>query len=510
MELITKKMHMLERKCQAVSQITFDEDMNVPDVKPDMGRMIQKKGNIQIEDIQITEGKAYITGALQVFLLYVSDSEERNIESLMGNLPLGENLNLEGLENGDKVQLKWEIEDLTVHFINSRKLNIKALVTFTAYAEEVKETELPIGVEDQDISQKKEELSVMGTAIHKKDTMRVKEDISLASNKPDIYQLLWNTVEIRGLDIRTEQDKVAVKGVFILYRGNDDNNSLQWLEHSLPFYQELECPGCSTDMIPNVEVSMAQNDLKVKQDEDGEERQIGVDVVLELEEEISLLLDVYTPARDCQAIREEKRLESLLVKNFSKCKVSDRVKTESSQGKILQICHSDGNVKIDETSITDRGILVEGIVQVRILYIISDDEMPFYSMETMIPFSHLIEAPGIYRDCTYHLRTDLEQLSTTMIDSDEIEVKIIINLNALVLKGTKTGIIRGIEEKELDREKLSSMPGIVGYQVQPGDTLWDIAKKFYTTIETIVQLNHLEDREIRPYDTLILMKKVEG
>ncbi|HJB35431.1 MAG TPA: DUF3794 domain-containing protein [Candidatus Blautia merdipullorum] len=519
MELITKKMHMLERKCQAVSQVTFDEDMNVPDVKPDMGRMIQKKGSVQIEDIQISEGKAYIAGALQVYILYVSDSEERNIESLMGTLPLGENLNLEGLENGDKVQLKWEIEDLTVHIINSRKLNIKALVTFRAYGEEIAETELPIGVEDGDISQKKEEISVMGAAVHKKDTMRVKEDISLASNKPDIYQLLWNTVEIRGVDIRTEQDKIGVKGelfVFVLYRGNDDNNSLQWLEHSLPFYQELECPGCSTDMIPNVEVSMAQSDLKVKQDEDGEERRIGIDAVLELEmniyeeEELSLLLDVYTPARDCQAVREEKRLESLLVKNFSKCKVSDRVKAENSQGKILQICHSDGNVKIDDTSITERGILVEGIVQVRILYIVSDDEMPFYSMETMIPFTHLIEAPGISQDCTYHLRADLEQLSTTMIDSDEIEVKIIINLNALVLKGIKTGIIRGIEERELDREKLSSMPGIVGYQVQPGDTLWDIAKKFYTTIDTITQLNHLEDREIRPRDTLILMKKVEG
>ena len=46
--------------------------------------------------------------------------------------------------------------------------------------------------------------------------------------------------------------------------------------------------------------------------------------------------------------------------------------------------------------------------------------------------------------------------------------------------------------------------------VQSGDTLWDIAKKFYTTIDTIIQLNHLEDREIRPQDTLILMKKVEG
>ena len=122
---------MLERKCQAVSQVTFDEDMNVPDVKPDMGRMIQKKGSVQIEDIQISEGKAYIAGALQVYILYVSDSEERNIESLMGTLPLGENLNLEGLENGDKVQLKWEIEDLPEHIIHSRQLNIKTLVPFT-------------------------------------------------------------------------------------------------------------------------------------------------------------------------------------------------------------------------------------------------------------------------------------------------------------------------------------------------------------------------------------------
>lgn len=99
MELITKKMQMLERKCEAVNQITFDEDFNVPDVKPDIGRMIQKKGEIQIEDIQISQGKAFLSGALMVSLLYVSDSEERKIYSLRGNLPLGETMNLEGLEN---------------------------------------------------------------------------------------------------------------------------------------------------------------------------------------------------------------------------------------------------------------------------------------------------------------------------------------------------------------------------------------------------------------------------
>ena len=443
-------------------------------------------------------------------LLYVSDSQERKIQSLMGTLHIGETLNLEGLENGDKVQLKWDIEDLSVQLINSRKLNIKALVTFTAYVEEMLETSLPVNVEDDEISRKKQDISIMEAAVHKRDTMRVKEDIALSSNKPDIYELLWNTVEIRGLDIRAENDKIGVKGelfVFALYSGNDDNNSLQWLE--------AECPGCSSDMIPNVEVTVPQSDLKVKQDEDGEERIISVDAVLELEmkiyeeEELSLLMDVYTPVKDCHAIREKQKLESLLVKNFSKCKVNDRIKVENSQGKILQICHSDGNVNVDSTRIVENGIEAEGVVRIRILYIISDDEMPFYAMETMIPFTHVIEAKGIDEQCIYHLRTDLEQLSTTMIDSDEIEVKIVMNLNVLVMKQTEMGIIQEIEEQELDREKLRSMPGIVGYQVQQGDTLWDIAKKFYTTIENIMELNGLENEEVKPLDSLILMKKVE-
>lgn len=40
----------------------------------------------------------------------------------------------------------------------------------------------------------------------------------------------------------------------------------------------------------------------------------------------------------------------------------------------------------------ENGIEIEGIVTVKILYIISDDEMPFYSMDAMIPFSHIVEA----------------------------------------------------------------------------------------------------------------------
>lgn len=44
MELKKESMQILKEKSRAKSQITFDEDFNVPDAKPDAGRLIQNKG----------------------------------------------------------------------------------------------------------------------------------------------------------------------------------------------------------------------------------------------------------------------------------------------------------------------------------------------------------------------------------------------------------------------------------------------------------------------------------
>ena len=135
--------------------------------------------------------------------------------------------------------------------------------------------------------------------------------------------------------------------------------------------------------------------------------------------------------------------------------------------------------------------------------------MPFYSVEGMIPFSHVIEAPGIREDSTFYLQADLEQLSTSMIDSDEIEVKAVISLNVLVLQCEKLGIIGKVEEKPLDMQKIRSMPGITVYMVKATDTMWDIAKRFYTTVEEICELNQLENDSLSEGQPLLLVKKVE-
>lgn len=520
MELVKKNLQMLRTKSEAVNQLTFDEDFNVPDSKPNISRMIQKKGDIKIEEVQVNEGKALINGALHFRLLYVADTPRRQICSLEGKLPVSETLHLKGLKSGDKVCLKWEIEDLTLHVINSRKLNIKAIVGFQASVDELVDVRLPVEVKEQpDLSEKKRNIRVLTLGVHKKDTLRKKEEIVLASNKPNIHEILWSDIEVRGMDLRADEGKVAAKGemfVFVLYAGDDDANPLQWLEQAIPFSGEVNCSGCTMDMIPYINTSMLQTNLEVKPDADGEERVLQVDVVLELdmkifqEETDTILMDVYTPKKECIPERKEEMLEQLLVKNFSKCRVNDRIPVQEAQGKILQICHSEGSIKMDDVSIVENGIQAEGIIQVRILYSISDDDMPFYSMETAIPFTHVIEAEGISKECAFHLQAELEQLSTMMLDSSEIEVKAVMNLNALVLRRWEEQMITDIQEKELDMEKLEQMPGIVCYIVQSQDTLWDIAKRFYTTVESIRELNELAEEEPRQQQALLVVKKAES
>lgn len=69
---------------------------------------------------------------------------------------------------------------------------------------------------------------------------------------------------------------------------------------------------------------------------------LAVEAMLELEiriyeeEEVSLLLDVYTPAKELRVVCKPAKLECLLVKNFSKCRVGERLKTSENQGKFCK------------------------------------------------------------------------------------------------------------------------------------------------------------------------------
>ena len=97
MELTKRYIHMNREKGRASSQITLDDDFNVPDLKPDVMRLVQDRGEIKIEEVAVVPGHIRLAGVLRFQLLYRSDGEERRVSSLSGEIPVQESLAMDGL-----------------------------------------------------------------------------------------------------------------------------------------------------------------------------------------------------------------------------------------------------------------------------------------------------------------------------------------------------------------------------------------------------------------------------
>ena len=274
--------------------------------------------------------------------------------------------------------------------------------------------------------------------------------------------------------------------------------------------------GCDEKMILDMDILVLSTDIQVKPDDDGEERILDIEAVLELdikvyeEEELELLSDFYSVEEEVLPVKKDATYKHLLMKNNSKVRLLESIFLEPGQPQILQICNASGKVKLDEKNIVENGILAEGILELHLLYITEDDQRPMGVLKGVVPFSHLVEIKGIMPNSSYDIRASIDQLNTLMVSGNEVEIKASVNLDVIAFHVTEEKIIVDVENKGSLSEKLQKLPSIVGYIVEEGDTLWTIAKNFFTTVDKIMELNALESERIKRGDKLLLIKEVKS
>ena len=174
-------------------------------------------------------------------------------------------------------------------------------------------------------------------------------------------------------------------------------------------------------------MGLAHKNAEARPDYDGEMRELDVEAVLELdmklyeEQQIQILSDLYATDRELTPITKEACFEQILTKNGCKCRVAEKVSMDQNQ-RILQICHSGGTVKVDDISVGENQLIIDGAVEVSLLYLTSDDSAPIQSAVRMAPFHCEAEAIGIREDSVYQVTPGLEQLTAVMAGGDSVEI----------------------------------------------------------------------------------------
>ena len=514
MELIQKTIRYNQEGKKTFDQFYLDEDYNVPDAKQDVRRIIKGQGTVKIEDVKLVENYVRISGKLYFQILYVTDQGEPMPAVLDGKIPFEEMVYTEGEE-----RTQYFVRNIRVEFgttlVHSRKISIRAMIEMEVGCENLIEEETAVDLESSaSIYKKQKPVNLLKLHTAKKDTYRIKEEITIPGTKESIGQVLLTDITGRKLEVRAAQDELLLRGelqIFCMYLSEEGKTD--WLEQSVPYEGRIECSGATEGMYYDVQHALEDTLADVRMDEDGEMRALGIEAALQVrlfvygEEKLELLEDAYSLDKKCVLQTEEAVVEELLMQNHSKSKIAERLSLPELKDEILQVCHSSADLQMEKMEVQDGGILAEGILHVSFLYVKANDEVPFGVWKGMVPFSAMLECREGSSDMKYDITYAVEQLAVDLAGNDEVEIKAVVAFRSFMRKAEKIQMVTEAALVDYEKEERMNQPGIVGYIVKDGDDLWSLAKKYSTTEESILLNNELLSKELKTGDKILIFRE---
>ena len=517
MELIKKNIHMDRLKCKASTQITLEDDINISDSRPDAVMLILNRGNVSIDELKVLNDSVTVKGKLEFSVAYTTTSGSGiDLSGMDGQINFTEQINMDGVTAGDNVQLKWELEDLTIGLINSRKLSVQSIISLYLSCEVLSDEETAVDLYfDEPIEYRKKTLDVAAMTVKKKDIFRIKEEVEVPGSFPNIDELIWEDLRPQEVEFKVLDDKISIQGevkAFFMYRSDGEEKDICHHETTLPFSGVIECNDVSEGMIPEISWMVTAKETEIRPDFDGEDRIVTFDLMMELdinvykEERIDILSDVYGVNKEVTAVEKDALFKRLKSRASGKSKFGEHIVLSEGQAPVKKVVHSSGSLQVLGHDIVEDGIFVDGLVNLHVLYETNDENAPYGVVNTMLPFNHTLTAEGINADCVYRLNAEIEQLAVSAIEPLELDVKAVLYFRSNVYEQMYEKIIDDLNISEPDLDKLGGLPGIAVYIAGHGESLWDIGKRYYIPVAQLKEANDKTDDEVKAGDKILIVK----
>lgn len=539
MRLEKKNIHM-NKIVKSETVIFFvSREERIMDADNEIENIINQKEIVTTDGVVTRENQITVNGTINYNILYYP----KNSEMVCGEekeINFEENIKLMGINSEDNANVTMEVLSSSIKPVDGKNYIYKIQLKAYIIVEKIEDLDIATAIDTdsqgenyennfakenseknnvEDIMTKKRNIDSLAIMADKTDTFRVSEQIAVPYGKPPIGTIVWSDIRIKNQNIKTMEGSIIINGqlsIFIIYIPEMENMPEQWLEQTIDFNGQLEMSEATEDVVSYIELWLNNVNVQPEINQDNEMRNLSVSALLKLnvklykETSIKVIEDVYKPGANLVPIMESKTYQKLLVKNASRTKEVVKMKIDKTKGQLLQICNSQAEIKIENILVRDNSLKAIGKIKTCIIYISSDDRHPICCQCRESNFEHGIDAEGIEGNDEYFLNWKVEQVNANMLNADEVEIKAVIALEAIVFKKVEQNFVTEINQEPVDMEALNSAPVLKGYIVQKGDTLWKLAKENYTTIEKIMTVNNLENETIKKGDRLLIIKSCQA
>lgn len=476
---------------QKTDTAMVEEDFVVPDIKPDILNTIRTNGTVCIYKKEVMDGKVKIEGCINTYIIYLADEQESNIRSLNTILEFSQTIDFDAVKEGMLLEDKVILKSIECRVLNGRKINIKAIMDIELKIESNEDLEFVKNVEElEDIQLLNNNLivnSLLGTGF----TKVYAKDTIIIDNIDNLTEIMKADISVINKETKISYNKVLVKAdacVKIIYLTED--NRICTTNNLIPIMGFIDIPDVTDENLCDVNYQIKNLIIKPNNVEEHSiyiEAELGINCNVYQTKELNIIEDLYSPSVDL--IYKQKQIRAMSQKEIIKDLYSIREKQYISEIGNNKIYDVDIKPFIKNQTILKNRIIYEGEIELNFLFA-SDDSSKIGAKNIVLPFSYNIDCMGINSNSDIATNIDVVLQDFTIMPDESIEIKIDLEF---ILNLSNNQAINVIEEINIDETRKEERYSLIIYFVKKGDTLWNIAKKFHSTIDNIVKINGIED-----------------
>ena len=317
----------------------------------------------------------------------------------------------------------------------------------------------------------------------------IKETINIDS-KDNLAEILKCNLRIINKDVKISYNKVLAKAeveLKIVYL--TEENQVRVVTCELPVVGFIDMPNITENSICDVHYQVKNIIVKPNS---VEEHSIYVEIEMGIcsecyeEKEINLIEDLYSTCSNLEFNKRSVATISNKMRKEQTLNVNSKVNMPEIIGN--ELIDVDINPNITKITKSNSKIMCEGELQLTFLFS-EEGQMQVNSKNTALPFEMTLD--DIKNAENIEAMPNVEvQSSNCKIDGGAINCSADLRFDVGLQENRSLNIIDEISESEIEDPQDYS---VVIYIVKKGDTLWQIAKRFRSTVDDIVRVNGLEN-----------------
>ncbi len=481
---------LLEEKTQT---LMIETDCIIPDSKPDILNVMSTNGTVCMYKKEIQDKKVKVEGSIDTYIMYIPDAQEVGIRGMNTSIDFSEVIVMEKAKEGYAQDTNIVLKSIECKVLNGRKISLRAVleVQIRIYANEHIDV-----IEDiadmQDLQTLKENIeieTVMGegmTKAYAKDTINIETTDNLA-------EMLKAEFCISNKESKISYNKVLVKadvvGKFVYLT---EEGMIKCVTRNIPVMGFIDMQNIEENHICETKIEIKNVLVKPNNKED---HSIFVEVEVDIqcrvyeEKEIEWIQDVYSPVQQLEFT--QRRVQLVAKKTWVKDIYNLRQKQTIEGIGQREIMDISIQPTIHNQTIRDGMIHYEGKVEVGML--LRNTATQTLEVQTReIPFEHSLQQQTIREQSIIETQLEIKWEEIVVATENEIEIKIDVGIEASVQNKVSISVM---ENMQILENRNIPQASIVIYYAKQEDTLWEIAKRFHSTVEEIQKINTLVEGE---------------